>query len=154
MALIQCPECGREISDKAASCPHCGYPIQEKQEKQEKPVVINNTKSIYGMNKEEILQKYNQYRNYLMLHGTNISDDEFVRGVKNGTYDVYKYEKSLRDAQIIPNVNSNIPKCPTCKSTNIKKISATSKVVGGAMFGLFSSKVRNTFECKNCRYKW
>jgi hypothetical protein len=26
MALIKCPECGKEISDKAASCPHCGIP--------------------------------------------------------------------------------------------------------------------------------
>lgn len=25
MALIKCPECGREISDKAVSCPGCGY---------------------------------------------------------------------------------------------------------------------------------
>jgi ribosomal protein L7/L12 len=29
MALINCPECNREISDRAESCPHCGYPIQE-----------------------------------------------------------------------------------------------------------------------------
>ena len=27
MALISCPECGREISDKAAACPHCGNPM-------------------------------------------------------------------------------------------------------------------------------
>ena len=27
MALIQCPECGQEISDKATTCPHCGTPI-------------------------------------------------------------------------------------------------------------------------------
>lgn len=27
MALIKCPECGKEISDKAASCPNCGCPI-------------------------------------------------------------------------------------------------------------------------------
>lgn len=27
MALINCPECGKEISDKAMSCPYCGYPI-------------------------------------------------------------------------------------------------------------------------------
>tara|TARA_B100001250_G_C19674444_1_gene733005 strand:+ start:21 stop:449 length:429 start_codon:yes stop_codon:yes gene_type:complete len=26
MALIKCSECGKEISDKAASCPHCGNP--------------------------------------------------------------------------------------------------------------------------------
>lgn len=27
MALVNCPECGNEISDKAQSCPKCGYPI-------------------------------------------------------------------------------------------------------------------------------
>jgi len=26
MALTQCEECGREISDRAAACPHCGNP--------------------------------------------------------------------------------------------------------------------------------
>ena len=24
MALKQCPECGKEVSDKAETCPHCG----------------------------------------------------------------------------------------------------------------------------------
>lgn len=28
MALINCPECGKEISDLAASCPNCGCPIK------------------------------------------------------------------------------------------------------------------------------
>ena len=27
MALIKCPECGKEISDKANSCLSCGCPI-------------------------------------------------------------------------------------------------------------------------------
>lgn len=27
MALISCPECGKEISDKAKMCIHCGYPL-------------------------------------------------------------------------------------------------------------------------------
>ena len=27
MALIKCPECGTEVSDKAAACPRCGNPI-------------------------------------------------------------------------------------------------------------------------------
>ena len=25
MALIKCPECGKEISNQTKSCPHCGY---------------------------------------------------------------------------------------------------------------------------------
>jgi hypothetical protein len=27
MALVKCPECGRDTSDAAKSCPLCGYPI-------------------------------------------------------------------------------------------------------------------------------
>lgn len=27
MALISCPECGKEVSDKARTCIHCGYPL-------------------------------------------------------------------------------------------------------------------------------
>lgn len=28
MALINCPECSKEISDKVKACPHCGYPME------------------------------------------------------------------------------------------------------------------------------
>ena len=41
----------------------------------------------------------------------------------------------------------NVPKCPTCGSTNIKKISSLA-------FGLFSKTARSQFECLNCHYKW
>ena len=27
MAMIICPECGKSVSDKAETCPNCGYPI-------------------------------------------------------------------------------------------------------------------------------
>lgn len=30
MAMINCPECGKEISDSAISCPNCGYSIMKK----------------------------------------------------------------------------------------------------------------------------
>lgn len=29
MALVKCPECGKEISDKASSCPNCGVGIKK-----------------------------------------------------------------------------------------------------------------------------
>ena len=29
MSMIKCPECGKEMSDRAASCPNCGCPIEE-----------------------------------------------------------------------------------------------------------------------------
>jgi len=52
-------------------------------------------------------------------------------------------------------IEKNVPKCPTCGSTNIKRISGLSKAGSFAMFGVFSlGKVSKTFECKNCHYKW
>ena len=38
MALIKCPECGKEFSDKALACPNCGCPVSEikKQEEEER----------------------------------------------------------------------------------------------------------------------
>ena len=30
MPLIACPECGREVSTSAKSCPACGFPVAEK----------------------------------------------------------------------------------------------------------------------------
>lgn len=36
MAMINCPECGKEISDTVKSCIHCGYPI--KKAKKEIPI--------------------------------------------------------------------------------------------------------------------
>lgn len=29
MALINCPECGKEVSDKVKKCVHCGYPLKK-----------------------------------------------------------------------------------------------------------------------------
>lgn len=29
--LVKCPECELQISDKAVSCPHCGYPIKQEE---------------------------------------------------------------------------------------------------------------------------
>lgn len=48
MALINCPECGREISEMAKSCPHCGCPIQKSTENKgsnSKPKKTHNSKN-------------------------------------------------------------------------------------------------------------
>jgi predicted amidophosphoribosyltransferase len=28
MALVKCPDCGREVSDQAPTCPQCGRPLK------------------------------------------------------------------------------------------------------------------------------
>lgn len=49
---------------------------------------------------------------------------------------------------------ANVPKCPTCQSTNLKKITVTSKTMNTALFGLFGAKRHKTFHCNSCGYEW
>lgn len=44
MALIKCPECGKEVSDSAKTCPNCGYPIAKTVAAQEKTTVSKKSK--------------------------------------------------------------------------------------------------------------
>lgn len=50
----------------------------------------------------------------------------------------------------------NLPKCPTCGSTNIRHISSAERGVNAVMFGFFGNKRKCQFEClnPNCRYRW
>lgn len=56
--------------------------------------------------------------------------------------------------QIAEMNKEDIPKCPTCKSTRIHKISMTSKTINTAIFGLFGTKRHKTYHCDNCSYEW
>ena len=46
------------------------------------------------------------------------------------------------------------PNCITCGSTNIKKVSVTSKASSVALWGIFSQKVKKQFHCNLCGYEW
>ena len=35
MALIKCPDCGKEVSSLAESCPNCSYPLAKMREEKE-----------------------------------------------------------------------------------------------------------------------
>lgn len=60
MALIKCPECDREISDKAKVCIHCGYPIGELG-------ILNQEKQAEGILHQEEIEKYNKLGDELRL---------------------------------------------------------------------------------------
>ena len=48
----------------------------------------------------------------------------------------------------------NKPKCPTCGSTNIKKIGGIERGASIAAFGIFRKKINKTLKCNNCGYTW
>lgn len=60
MALISCPECNKEISDKANACPHCGLPLEKEIFIEPKIEVIKTTtRSIGNPKKSKQCRKCN-----------------------------------------------------------------------------------------------
>lgn len=71
-----------------------------------------------------------------------------------------QFDKDYLDGKILESnhqINlqtSNTPKCPTCGSTNIRKISTGERMVSVGMLGLFSKKISKSFKCNSCGYTW
>ena len=130
--LIKCPECNHEISDQSDICVYCGYPL-------------NKIPKINLSNKICPLCKGNRHiakgiQDTCDICGYVFNLDE-CRNI-NPNYDPYKSD------------NNSLLKCPTCGSTNLKKISTASKVANTAFWGLLGTKRFKTFHCNNCGYEW
>lgn len=70
--------------------------------------------------------------------------DEINRQIKEkAIYELYEGRRKREE--------ENLPKCPICGSTNLKKLSFTNKAVSVGVFGLLSNKINKTWECKNCK---
>ena len=84
--------------------------------------------------------------------------DEYIKGNSQFDEELYRSrinkEKLLRQASLDKQREQNKPKCPTCGSTNVEKISTTKKAIGFVAVGVFSSNFGKTMHCKNCGYKW
>ncbi len=148
-------------------CTKCGKPMEISDSNDPKDVVC-----VCCCQKHEKLpipSKYIQYLyNGILPVFNEALSDEFVRDVlvNNANYDeslswfnckdklLEQWSNDWQKIKATQQEQSYIPKCPTCGSPNIEKISLTSKAIGGALFGLFSSNVRKTMHCKNCGYKW
>ena len=65
MALINCYECTREISDKAQACPHCGAPYEKQTEKP-----VNRLNNIVAL--EELKMKFLDHQRRYAEHSKGI----------------------------------------------------------------------------------
>ena len=54
MALIPCPECGKEISDRAPTCIHCGYPLPPKEPEPNRFSVVLTSPPHYPENRKRM----------------------------------------------------------------------------------------------------
>ncbi|SHO50614.1 zinc-ribbon domain-containing protein [Anaerocolumna xylanovorans] len=137
MALINCPECNKEISDKAASCPNCGYPIAKDES--------DKSKSIYNFNGQQydvsqiqwlveqgqIIQAIKEFR---VLTGAGLAE------AKNAVD---------RMPRVSPQAVDNIEiRCPKCGSSAFDMVSRK--------YSLFTGFKTNKVDrvCRNCKHKF
>ena len=136
MALINCPECGKEVSDKAEVCIHCGYPLHDETQsnKEDEPVYLNEVKR-------------------LLLSGEKVKAIKLLR--ENTSYDLAEaiaYVDKLEQGQgflpITKPKTVNEVKCPKCGSTQIQMVQRKWTPI----MGIFTNKVDRV--CMNCKHKF
>lgn len=152
--------------DFVSFCPKC------KMEYLYKPFVKNEDKKqvcgYKGCDGEMIHSKITAEENVYIEH---ISEDrEFLIAMNNlRNTDVIAYKEKIaqykaeferthaplsNDENDIYKQPSNLPKCPTCGSTNIRKIKTGERTASIIGFGIFSRKANKTWKCENCGYLW
>lgn len=138
--IMICPHCGRLAWLPEVTCVHCSC------------LMTNYRRWIAADDegKKEILSKINQPKEYKPMENQEWLDEADKTDAKIRRY----LEKEKEQAEIEAAKPKYVPHCPTCGSPDIEKISGTSKAVSFALFGVFSSKVRHQFKCKNCGYEW
>jgi hypothetical protein len=83
----------------------------------------------------------------IKLHDTDIIEYELK--MSQFRIQVQQQEQMKKAKQ-----EANIPKCPTCGSTNIKKIGTLERAGSVYMLGMFSKKINKSFKCEKCGMTW
>lgn len=147
--LIKCPECGKEISDKSAHCIHCGFPITNIA--QTNICKIGNCGYDLSEELQMVLDGVDKVKVVGKLRSKDLTLKEAVKmySILNDTKSVpSNFEKE-------PEEVDTTPKCPTCQSTNLKKISALSKAGSVALWGVLAAgRTSKTWHCNNCGNEW
>lgn len=143
--LSYCPKCGRILYDmlsmqyKCDVCDSVAYEVPNK--------YIDNFRWRDGDGKhaliEELVKTSPEFDQYLFDHRDEILSNKFA-----------KFNAAMSHGKSITEEKSRVPKCPTCQSTNIRKMSGLETGTSVAVFGLFSRKINKTFKCNHCGYTW
>ena len=173
-----CPNCGFWHSYKAGICPICNIPMRYITLK-EFNKACKAHKSRKSSSFDEYVQKYifghNFVPNYKELHKkyreereqqeelerrrrANQDYDQWMSAYNSGLSQGATPEQAAHAATCRPQGAStvHIPKCPTCGSTDLTKITTGTKVAKTVAFGVVGaiSDAGKTWKCNNCGSKF
>lgn len=138
-----CIKCGFvDLTEYIKKCSFCNSDLKVTEEFFDE--ICNNS----NVESREELEEYVRQNYVYFDEGFN---EDLMEQRENS--DEVQNQVNYYEEKFMNNKNNN-PTCPTCKSSNIENISISDKAVGGVLFGIFSSNVRNVMRCKDCGYKW
>lgn len=163
-----CLKCNRGLFDRDLVCDKCG--CSDIMDKGEYQYLYNKFKES-DFAEQQLLRETEEYKiicKYKFKIDPNNTPEKRQQQSENDRYlnkqqkyeliqEVKKMQKQTQQKQAEQariEKEQNIPKCPTCGSTNVNKISTVKKATGFLTVGVFSSNLGKTMECKNCGYKW
>ena len=165
--LIKCPECGKDVSDKAAICMNCGFPIGDVDLRPNKNICVINGKPV---DLTELLENIDEggYRPgiYLSEHCDNIEDADvwalddricLTRQIPKEYNSDRRLEFEAETERLqgdFGDGGSTGVCCPSCKSTDVKRLGAIDRTISVGLMGLGSKKIGKSFECRHCGYTW
>lgn len=159
-----CLKCNRGLFDADTKCDKCGcVDIMDKSEYQ---TLYNQFKNS-SLKQQQILREKAEYqvicKYKFIIDSKNTPEmrkEQSIKDKQRAKQEAEQYLEQIKCNSYQRQINQNqeqtknIPKCPTCGSTNVSKISTTKKALGFVTIGIFSSNFGKTMECKNCGYKW
>lgn len=97
---------------------------------------------------EEVMKMTDEEKEKLISH--------YIETLIKDTYNpkAREYREANEKSIFAGYIHNPQPKCPTCQSTNIRKISGVERGTFIWTFGLFSNKINKTFKCNSCGYTW
>ena len=145
--LCYCKKCGRIIlfiiEDKLeCDCCHSKvFPVPDEFLVGESKMVINKNLKQQFIN--EYIKTSPEFDQYLFDHRDEILAKQSA-----------EFDAKMAHGKAILEEQSRVPKCPTCQSTNIRKMGGIERGASIYTFGIFSKKINKTFKCQNCGYTW
>lgn len=171
MSLIKCFECNSNISEYAEKCPTCGCPIsviKDKKDINNYLIIFNDgeTINLIGIEDKISEKELNSPKLWAILENDYNADIATCSTI-DSMFEFNNYEfpsnyQELYDAMCnhnqtrIKTTTANKPKCPTCGSYSISKITVTKKATKTFLFGFFGAidVAGKTWKCNNCGSKW
>lgn len=159
MALINCPECHKSISDKANSCPNCGYPLDTQHanidaDASDYCLILKRTCGNY----KEVFDLIQSINHINLLQTVELTQKLPVI-VKDGM--TYKEAHELLELFLVSGADVSIDRnsttaldrlllyCPKCGSTQI-----TTGTKGYGIIRGFIGSNKTVNRCGKCGYSW